>query len=322
MRSRLSGITVAAWRTLLIFTLIPLISALAQPPPYRVDSVQLTVYRDGLIHVVQTLTVNETYPSIVVDLLSPSVENVIAIDENETFLDYEAGEKSITIFTLGAKKTIIEYDTMTLTRLEAGVWTLVFDTPYTLTAYFPEESTIIYLSEAPSSISVKGDITILQLYPGTWEISYVLPIIPPTPTPTPSPTSPPPPTPPSTPSPTPTPTPTLTPTPTPPPTPLFPLEYLVAAVGAVVLIAIFLVLRRRSPGVEDVFKRNPDLSSDERRVIQYIFKKGGGVWEAEVRDRFDLPRTSVWRMARRLEDKGIIVIKKIGLQNRLELKRR
>ena len=50
---------------------------------FEVESVNLTVYRDGLVHVTQTLIVDELSPEVTLPLLSSSVENVIVLDENQ-----------------------------------------------------------------------------------------------------------------------------------------------------------------------------------------------------------------------------------------------
>ncbi|MDH5688848.1 MAG: hypothetical protein OEZ48_13430, partial [Candidatus Bathyarchaeota archaeon] len=90
---------------------------------YSVDSVEATVYRDGLVHITQELTVNETVPAVALQLLAPRIENIIVVDENNTVLDYEVEELYITVFTLGAVRALLEYDTVSLTMKEAGVWT-------------------------------------------------------------------------------------------------------------------------------------------------------------------------------------------------------
>lgn len=89
---------------------------------------------------------------------------------------------------------------------------------------------------------------------------------------------------------------------------------------AVVLTVVFYLWRRKPPSLEDLFNSYPDLTSDEREVIRYIFEKGGTAFETEIWERFDLPRTSLWRMVKRLEDRGIVVVKKVGFQNKVELK--
>jgi len=227
-----------AW--ILMLVSLPLVSA--NELGYSVDSVELVVYRDGLVHVAQALTVNETLPAINVRLLASAVENVIVVDENSALLDYEMRETNMAVFSLSAKKVMIEYDTVMLTRKEAGVWTLTFDAPYNLTVRLPEESTIIYLNEVPLTITTEGNRTALQLFPSQWEISYVLPIAPsrpPSPTPTPTPTS----TPTPTPTLAPTPTPTSTPTPLPAPSPRP--EYLIGGLILVaVVVGVFFLFRR------------------------------------------------------------------------------
>ena len=148
----------------LMFISIPM--ALSIELEYSVDSVEATVYRDGLVHVTEALTVNETVPAITLELLAQLIENIIVVDENDTVLDYEVEGLNITVFTLGATRAILGYDTDSLTGKEAGVWTLILDNPYNLTVYLPAESTIIYLNEIPASIDTKDGKIALSLFPG------------------------------------------------------------------------------------------------------------------------------------------------------------
>jgi len=159
----------------LLFT--SLYVAPAQELEYQVDSVDLVVYRDGLVHVTQALTVNETSVSVSFPLLAPSVENVLVLDENQTLLDYKTDVSRITVFTLGATRVFLEYDTVSMTDKEAEVWTLNVTSPYNLTVCLPEGSTIIYLNKLPTSIDTEEGNIILSLFPAEWEISYVLPIL-------------------------------------------------------------------------------------------------------------------------------------------------
>jgi len=265
---------------------------------YFVESVELRVYRDGLVHVTQALTVNETFPAVTVNLLASMIENVIVVDENNTILDYRVNDSNMTVFSLGAIRVVIEYDTMMLTEKEAGVWTLTLDTPYNLTVLLPEKSTIMYLNKVPTAISTEDSRTVLQLFPGQWEISYVLPTVPPSPPPT-----------------------SPTPPPLSPPPPI-PIEYLIGSVLIIAVAGSFLLLRRRGPPkVEDILKKHPDLRAEDREVVQFIAERGGKVFEAEIREKFNLPRTTVWRLAKRLEKMEIVTVKRIGLQNQIELRK-
>jgi len=105
----------------------------------------------------------------------------------------------------------------------------------------------------------------------------------------------------------------------------FPFEIFVVAVAAVVAVILFVVLflfRRRGPNVEKVFKLNPQLNQEEKDVLQFLAENEGKAFESQIRERFpDIPRTSLWRLVKRLEKLDIIKVKKIGLENQVELKK-
>jgi len=352
----------------------PLVSA--NEPGYRIESVELTVYRDGLVHVSQVIHVNETFPSISLELLSSLVENVVVVDENQTVLDYDVTGSNITIFNLGAVRILLEYDTVELTEKESGVWTLFVQNPYNLTVCLPDESAIVYLNEMPASIDTENGIITLLLYPTEWEISYVMPII---------------------------------------GTAIFrvsdltvnPAEveagkeatisvvltnigegegtynlvlkvdqvvedtktitldagasttvtfkvtkkeagtydvevgelrselnvkeaslvpisavYLIIIVTVVVVVSLFFLRKRRAPSAEKIIKERPYLRQEDRDVIRFLEEKGGKTFESEIRERFpDMPRTSLWRLVKRLERMEIVSVKRIGNQNQIKLKK-
>ena len=279
---------------LILFSSLTVIAACESR--FQVESANLTVYRDGLVHLTQTLVVNETFPAVTLPLLSLSVENVIVLDENQTLLDYEINGLNLTVFTLGAKGVFLEYDTISLTRKEAEVWTLIVENPYNLTVLLPENSTIVYLSKMPTAIDTENSKITLSLFPDYWEISYILPLFPQDGS-----------------------------TDEDGPWTTIPVEYLIAAavaVTAVFLSAFILFRRKRGPNVEKILKSHPQLMQEDRDVIKFLAEKEGKAFEAEIRERFpDIPRTSLWRLVRRLERLEIIEVKKIGLENRVELKR-
>jgi uncharacterized membrane protein len=103
----------------------------------------------------------------------------------------------------------------------------------------------------------------------------------------------------------------------------FPVEYVtVALVVAVILVVLFLLFRRRGYNVEKIFKAHPRLNTEERDVIRFLAENEGKVFESQIRERFpDIPRTSLWRLIKRLEKREIIKVKKIGLENQVELKK-
>jgi uncharacterized membrane protein len=46
--------------------------------------------------------------------------------------------------------------------------------------------------------------------------------------------------------------------------------------------------------------------------VRYINDSNEGVFITELRERFDLPKSSAWRMMRRLEDMEVIETEQIG----------
>jgi uncharacterized membrane protein len=263
---------------------------------FEVESVNLTVYRDGLVHVTQALTVDEFAPEITLPLLSSSIENVIVLDESELAVDYEINGEDFTVFTLGENRVLVEYDTVALTKKEAEVWTLITNSSYNLTVFLPQNSTVIYLSQMPTAIDTSGTAITLSLYPGQWEISYVLPLLPDDGTDDNGTADSP-----------------------------IPIDYLIAAIVAVVAVVISIILiirRRRGPNIEKTVKAHPQLKKEDKEVIEFLAEKGGKAFEAEIRERFpDMPRTSLWRLVRRLERLEIVEVKKIGLENQVQLKK-
>ena len=284
-------VAVMAIITLVLFTS----ATAAAESPFEVESMNLTVYRDGLVHITQTLTASELAPEITLPLLSSAIENAIVLDENDMAVDYEISNGNFTIFTLGAERVLIEYDTVSLTKKEAEVWTLITDNPYNFTVFLPQNSTVIYLNQMPTAIDTSNTGIKLSLYPSSWEISYVVPLLPQDDLNGDEPSA------------------------------QIPLEYLIAAivaVTAVVLSALIFVRRRRGPNADKILKANPQLKKEDRDVILFLAEKDGKAFEAEIRERFpDMPRTSLWRLVRRLERLELVEVKRIGLENQVQLKK-
>ena len=63
-----------------------------------------------------------------------------------------------------------------------------------------------------------------------------------------------------------------------------------------------------------------DLNDEEKRALLYIFDKGGRASQAEVREALGIPKTTAWRMFKRLERKGLVKILKGRKENWVELR--
>jgi uncharacterized membrane protein len=262
---------------------------------FEVEALDLTVYRDGLVHVKQKIIVNELSPQIILPLLSPSIENVLVLDDNQLAVDYEIEGSNLTILTLGSEIITVEYDTVSLTKKEAEVWTFTADFPYNLTVFLPQNSTVIYLNKMPTAIDTSGTGIALTLYAGYWEISYVVPLLPPDENNDKEASEP------------------------------IPIEYLiliVVALASIILSVPLIVRRRKGPNAQKILKANPQLKKEDREVILFLAEKDGKAFEAEIRERFsEMPRTSLWRLVRRLERLEIVEVKRIGLENQVQLKK-
>ena len=103
----------------------------------------------------------------------------------------------------------------------------------------------------------------------------------------------------------------------------FPMEYIVVAVVAVaaIIILLYLFIVKRKPNVEKILKLHPQLNKEEQDVIQFLAENDGKAFESQIREKFpEIPRTSLWRLVRRLEKLDIVKVQKIGLENQVELK--
>jgi len=279
-----------SFATLACLALIALVAQASAQQPYTIERTTVTVYRDGAAHVRVEASVDPIEPSVTLPLLSSSIYNVLALDEDDEPLSYEVSGASITVHTLGSSRLVLEYDTDALTSKAAGTWTVSFTTPHQLDLALPEGATILYFNAPPASIRSKGERLVLTLPPGAWEVSYVLEA-PPAPS-----------------QPQPQPQPQL---------PQLPLAYLALAIPCVAVAtgAILLLRRKRPLALEPLRKEEAD-------VVRFLKERGGRALEAELRQAFpDIPRTTMWRLVKRLEKRGIVIVEKVGAQNVVQLKR-
>ncbi|MEJ2240830.1 MAG: CARDB domain-containing protein [Candidatus Bathyarchaeota archaeon] len=362
----------------LVFITINDVAIAIEEMDFEVESFDLQIYRDGLVHVSEIILVNDTFPAITVPLLNSSVSNFIVLDENQSLLDYVLDESNLTVFTLGTEKVSIEYDTNSLTRKNFEEWSLIVNTTYNLTVLLPEGSSIVYMNEIPSSIDLEDKKITLSLFPSAWEISYILstsvpgefnvsdlnilpfnaivgeevtisvlvtnlgvqsgsfslPLIV---------------------------NQTIQETRTVSlaggeskkidfkiikqfpgtysievegligtlfvnslPSTGIPTEYLI--IIAFILVAIFLalivIIKRRKVNVDKIFRDFPQLNTEEKNVILFLSENERKAFESQIRERFpEIPRTSLWRLVKRLEKLEIIKVNKIGLENQVELRK-
>ena len=71
---------------------------------------------------------------------------------------------------------------------------------------------------------------------------------------------------------------------------------------------------------ERIFKRN-NLRKEEQEAVRILFEKNGEVLEAELYGRLNLPRTTTWRLVKRLESMGVVEVDKSRRNNIIKLKK-
>jgi len=113
----------------------------------------------------------------------------------------------------------------------------------------------------------------------------------------------------------------------------FPFEVLGAVLAVAVAISLLVYRFRRSPDTLEPTKKtriidvekileDHDLREEEKEAIQFLAENNGEAFEAELYERLELPRTTTWRMVRRLEKMGIIATKKFRRQNIVSVRKR
>ena len=64
-----------------------------------------------------------------------------------------------------------------------------------------------------------------------------------------------------------------------------------------------------------IFEEHENLRLEDREVIKYLAENNGEAFATEIRERFDLPRSSAWRLIRRLTSLEIVEEVKVGNQS-------
>jgi uncharacterized membrane protein len=72
--------------------------------------------------------------------------------------------------------------------------------------------------------------------------------------------------------------------------------------------------------VARIIGEKPGLRPEDRDVLNFLAEKEGAAFESEVRTKFSLPKTTVWRLVKRLESEELVEIRKAGGQNLIKLR--
>ena len=275
-------------------------------------TLDFTIYSDGSTHVFYDLETNPLEPEFMVELFGQVLENVTIMDEEGFLLSYEINDNIALIETFGASPITIDYDTQDLVSKTGKIWEFSVDAPIQYSLLIPKDSVIVEMSNFPISMQVDNDQSYLILPEGLTNISYYFSTLAST-----------------------KPVQTISEEGT-SDNSLVMYAVIIAAVGIGALIAIkksksskvtepSTVFKKEEPGLqhldsETIFQAKPDLRDDDKEIIDFLSANGGQAYESELRKKFLLPRTTMWRAVKRLERHGIIEIEKKDLQNIVKLK--
>ena len=267
-------------------------------------TLDLTIFQDGSTHISSLIEVDPLEPDFTVNLFGNSIDNLVAVAENDFLLSTEITGSTVLVETFGSSIISLDYDTHDLVSKEGRIWTFSIEAPSDYTLLVPQNSIIVGMSALPQNMELINEQTKFSFQNGPNEINYILGI------PTSSSTS-------------------------------EPLDNSLIFIGgaiasAVIIGAIFLKkFQRTSKKIEtvqtqkvsietsdpeNIFRLRPNLREDDKEIINFIFNNGGQALESELRKKFLQPRTTMWRAVKRLERQGIIEIVKKDLQNLIKLR--
>lgn len=287
-------VLLAATLALLLFTPI----AQATPATYEPKRLTATIYADGYVWIEYEVEANPLLPSINLTLFGERFEELIVVSGDGLLLDYNFTQNGLEVNTLGLTDIKVSYFTQDLTNKTGRLWTFTIDAPVNITVRLPKELTVVGLNKAPLGISSEGEALTIVFEGGVLTLNYIVALI------------------------------KTTATQQSEVRWLGWLGYtaLVAGVGLVGGVVTWITLRRRRAAksyvkekrvvdVEKILVSKPDLRADDKEVLRFLAEAGGEAFEAELRSRFNLPKTSMWRMVRRLQREGLVGVKKVGGQN-------
>ena len=267
----------------------------------EMENIVLLVFEDGYVEVSYLVRLSGEEIEVELPLVGdPEEEFMIITDEEGLLLNYEIKGSKVIVESLGAKLVNVTYHTRMITKMEAGIWTLNITSPFNKTTIkLPKNSIILGLSGIPSSISKKDGRTVLVFEDkGIIWTSYVLELEPPTSAPTQS-------------------------SEEPSSTGSGKKEegfytWFVPVVAGMIFITFLLIIGLKKP--RKIVVKVEELPYVDRLIIEELKARGGSAFQSELIKALNLPKTTVWRHLKGLEEEGLIEIRKIRGMNYVRLR--
>ena len=294
---------------IIVAAIMPIQSSFSSP-----RTLDLIIYPDGSTHVSTEIDVDSLATDYELNLFGSTIDNLVAVGENDFLLDADVIGDSALIETFGSSVISVEYDIHDLVSKQGKVWTFSLDAPSDFTLLLPKNSAIVGMTSLPINMEIIDDKNQLTLSSGDVEINYLFS------------------------------TPAVIPDTIDPINSGSQLDYLTyAIVGGVVAAAVIgtvaitrfkqktvksisdkqldHTIQAETIDTETIFKLKPDIREDDKEIVNFISNNGGEAFESELRKKFLQPRTTMWRAVKRLERNGIIEIEKKDLQNLVKLRK-
>ena len=279
-------------------------------------TLDFSLFPDGSTHVTYSLESDPFLPDTEVSLYGDSFENLVVQDENEFLLTTQYENNILQVETLGSSNILINYDTYSLISKDGKIWSFEVNSPVEFNVIMPENSVIVGMSTFPIDMGIESDRTKILLPSGMAEITYFLAVAESSQV--------------------------LSPVEE---TPVSQDEdntiiYAVGVAIAVIAVGVAITMKMRGKSKPvittspqstmttakeeesfDIGKAmdKPDLREDDKEIIKFIHENGGSALESDLRKKFLLPRTTMWRAVKRLERHGLIEITKKDQQNLIKL---
>jgi uncharacterized membrane protein len=262
------------------------------------QSLTLTAYLDGFVEVKQDLELQQSTLQVNVSLLGENRQNLLVTDEDNLPVDYSLYGNTAVVFSVGASRVSVSYLTQDLTSKIGEYWTLKANYAEHQLIQLPKNALIISINAVPDSIENRGEYLAITMPAGDVEVTYTIEHE------------------------------------TGGANSAFNLETweLAAIISVSVLIPIAIVgiklLKNKKKSkpkktlersdevdVEKILTRHRELRQDEIQVIRFLASRQGKAFEAELFELLNLPRTTTWRLIRRLQSMEIVDVKKSRRQN-------
>jgi uncharacterized membrane protein len=95
---------------------------------------------------------------------------------------------------------------------------------------------------------------------------------------------------------------------------------LIVGVSGSALVFILIFRQRRRIDVDTILMQFPWLREDQKAVIRYLAQQRSGVFESELREVFHTPKSSMWRLIKKLEDAGLLTVTERQRQNFIQIR--